>query len=83
MELQDALDTLAKLVEDSPITHAEPANALQLVKAELDSMQHRLAAYEREEKRHKAERVIHEHREKGLMLGYENAISMLADRLAS
>lgn len=81
MELQDALEILGKLVEDSPITHADPVNALQAVRVELDSMEHRLGAWERQDERHKSEMLKMVNYQQGATRAYERIIEGLAKLL--
>ena len=82
MELQDALDTLAELVADNkPLAYPGPHTALELIKAELNSMEHRLGAYERSNNRLKSEMLNVTCNQQGATRAYERIIEGLAKLL--
>ena len=82
MELQDALSILGKLVKNVPVAEdLEAKNALQLVIVELDSMGHRLEAYERSDERHKKELERMVSHEQGATQAYERIIEGLVKLL--
>ena len=82
MELQEALSILGEMVKNVPVAgDLEAKNALQAIKVELDSLEHRLAAYERSDERRKSEVERMVSREQGATRAYERIIEGLAKLL--
>lgn len=80
MELQDAIKHLNGLVNNDDMGKVE-GEAWQSIKIELDSMQHRLGAWERQDGRHNKELERLVSYQQGATRAYESIIEGLAKLL--